>query len=65
MLLALVSLYHRGGDDPLDEVIAHIGEGGVAVKPAFGLHLDYAVLEQLALVLDKLQLVRHAGVALD
>ena len=42
VLAAFVALGDRGGDDPFDEGIAHIGQGGIAVQPGFVFHLDDA-----------------------
>lgn len=50
MLAAFVALGDRGGDDPFDEGIAHIGQGGIAVQPGFVFHLDDAVFQQLLFV---------------
>ncbi len=64
MLPALMALHHGGGHHALDEGVAHIRQGGVAVQTGLRLHLQDAVFQQLLLVLVQLQLVRHGRVPL-
>ena len=64
-LPALTALDHRAGADALDEVVAHIRQGGVAVHAALILHLPDAVLDQLQLVLVQGQARRDIRVPLD
>ena len=50
VLFALVALDHGGRHDALDERVAHVRKGRVAVEPGLVFHLHDAVLEQLQLV---------------
>lgn len=52
-----MTLDDRGGHHPLDEGVAHIGQGGVAVQPGFGFHLHDAVLQKLLFVFVQLQVL--------
>ena len=65
MLLALVAFDDRALDYFFYEFVAHFGERGVSVKPGIVLHLDYAVVEQIALVAVQFELVRHIVAALN
>ena len=64
-LAALLGFFHRFGADRLDERIAHIGNGGVAVEPRFALHLHDAVLAQLQLVFVERKPRDNVAVSLD
>ena len=65
VLLALVAFDDRALDYFFYEFVAHFGERGVSVKPGIVLHLDYAVVEQIALVAVQFELVRHIVAALN
>ena len=65
VLAAFVAFDDRGVDHALDEAVAHIGEGRVAVKPRLRFHLHDAVLKQLLLVFVELQAVGKIVPALD
>ena len=65
VLAAFVALGDRGGDDPFDEGIAHIGQGGVAVQPGFVFHLDDAVFQQLLFVFIQPQVLFQRIAALN
>ena len=65
VLLALVAFDDRAFDDFLYEVIAHFGERGVSVESGIVLHLNYAVVKQIALVAVEFELVRHIVAALN
>ena len=65
VLLALVAFDDRALDYFFYEFIAHFGERGVSVKPGIVLHLNYAVVEQIALVAVQFELVRHIVAALN
>lgn len=65
MLAAFVALGDRGGDDPFDEGIAHIGQGGIAVQPGFVFHLDDAVFQQLLFVFIQPQVLFQRIAALN
>ena len=65
MFLALVAFDDRALDYFFYEFVAHFGERGVSVKPGIVLHLDYAVVEQIALVAVEFELVRHIVAALN
>ena len=65
VLLALVAFNNRALDYFFYEFVAHFGERGVSVKPGIVLHLDYAVVKQIALVAVQFELVRHIVAALN
>ena len=65
VFLALVAFDDRALDYFFYEFVAHFGERGVSVKPGIVLHLDYAVVEQIALVAVEFELVRHIVAALN
>ena len=65
MLAALAALDHGFGAQALDVVIAHGGNGGIAVQLALVLHLDDAVLDHLQLVLIEQEAADDVLVALD
>ena len=65
MLLAFMAFYHGGSHHTLNEGIAHIGQGGVAIQSRFVFHLHDAVLQQLLLVLIQLQFLCQVVAALN
>jgi len=65
VLAAFVALGDRGGDDPFDEGIAHIGQGGIAVQPGFVFHLDDAVFQQFLFVFIQPQVLFQRIAALN
>ena len=65
MLLAFMAFYHGSSHHTLNEGIAHIGQGGVAIQSCFVFHLHDAVLQQLLLVLIQLQFLRQVVAALN
>ncbi len=64
-LAALLVVAHAALTQLLDEGVAHVGQGLVAVHAAVGLHLHHAVLNQLPLVFIKPQVHGQGLVALD
>ena len=64
-LLTLVRLDDTGFDQRLDEGVAHVGDGRVAVKPALELHLDDRVLDELLFILVQMQLLHYGLVPVD
>ena len=64
-LPALPGLDDRLLAQPLDEVKAHVRDGGAAVQTAFRLHLLNDMLQHLLLVLVQRQLPEDKGVALN
>ena len=65
VFLALMAFDDRAFDNFFYKIIAHFGERGVSVKPGIVLHLNYAVVEQIALVAVEFELVRHIVAALN
>ena len=65
VLPALTAADHRFPADPLDKIIAHIRQGGVAVHAVLLLHLEDGMLHQLQLVLVQRQSLPDGGVVLD
>ena len=65
VLLALAAFDDRALDYFFYEFVAHFGERGVSVEPGIVLHLDYAVVKQIALVAVEFELVRHIVAALN
>ena len=58
--------FHHGGIAyPLNEVVAHVGQSGVAVHATFGLHLCDTVLQKLQFVLVQLQPIPDIRVVLN
>ena len=64
-LLALYRFFYRRSAYVVDKTETHIRDGGAAVQPAFGLHLQDDMLDHLFFILLQLQLVDDQRVALD
>ena len=65
VLFALMALDHGRRHDALNERVAHVRKGRVAVEPGLIFHLHDAVLEQLPLVFIELERCRKVVAALD
>ena len=61
---ALGRVHDRLGAEFFNKGKAHIGQGGLTVKAAFGLHLGHGMFEQVLLVLLKVQRFQNQRVAL-
>ena len=64
VLAAFAFFYHRAAAHPADEIVAHVGKGGLAVGAEIKFHLGDGVLHQLPLVFVEGQPVQHEGIAL-
>ena len=65
MLLAFGGLYHAGGADLLDEVVAHIGQCRIPVQTGIVLHFYDGMLNEFLLVLAEAKFFRKFLLAFD